>query len=264
MSQGYWHWYQSTHWTHPLVDTLANCFIIPTAVKLIVPRKMVCHVLHLTIKRIWTLIIIPIVTVSVNFSAPSDYLEPSQWSSACCGFCLLFTLAQNSGVRNWEQTSSLTTEMTHSTFCKQSDQVDLQRLRDSPLESRHTYISVSLFKSPYMPTTAFHLQGNRRRQSPRLLYSFPSRHSAPSQSWPFNDFTSFLWKPRCMVGNWQIWSPAGELHYRSFDRACLDVFPLFACHCFAGRTEPLIQSTGDRVSTFRAISDPRIVNHNEQ
>ena len=136
--------------------------------------------------------LLPLITWSFRSEAVHDRV---------CGFCLLLTLAQNSGVRNWEQTSSLTTEMTHSTFCKYSDQVHLQRLRDSPLESRHTHISISLFKSPYMPTTAFDLQGNRRRQSPRLLYSFPSRHSAPSQSWQFNDFTSFLWKPRCMVGN---------------------------------------------------------------
>lgn len=33
------------------------------------------------------------------------------------------------------------------------------------------------------------------------LYSFPSRHSAPSQNWQFNDFTSFLWNSQCTAGN---------------------------------------------------------------
>lgn len=42
------------------------------------------------------------------------------------------------------------------------------------------------------------------------------------------------------------------------------ILSLFPCHCIAGREKPLIQSTKDRISTFRVILDPRIVNHNEQ
>lgn len=143
----------------------------------------------------------------------------------------------------------------------------LHRLRELALEAWPTHISLSFFKSPYIATSAYYSQGTticrQNHSSQRVLYSFPSCHSAPSQNWQFNDFTSFLWNSQCTVGNDRF-----EVQQESYIIEGLTgpgwIFSLFPCHCIAGREKPLIQSTGDRISTFRVILDPRIVNHNEQ
>lgn len=65
------------------------------------------------------MLIITTVTVSVNFLLSLITWSLHDEAVHDRGFGLLLTSAQNSG----EQTSSLTTEMTYSTFCKHSDQV---------------------------------------------------------------------------------------------------------------------------------------------
>lgn len=106
------------------------------------------------------------VTVSVNSLLPliTRSLHGEAVRDRVRGFCPLLTLAQSSGGRSREQTSSLTTEMTHSTFRKHSDQAHV-----TPPEGvgtgGMTRISASFFKSPYMTTSAQYSQGTTHRQN---------------------------------------------------------------------------------------------------
>lgn len=71
------------------------------------------------------MMIIATVTVSVKFLLALITWIPHDEAvhHHACGFRLLLTSAQNSGTGTKSRASSLTTEMTHSTFCKYSDQV---------------------------------------------------------------------------------------------------------------------------------------------
>lgn len=146
-------------------------------------------------------------------------------------------------------------------FANTAIRFTLHHLWELALDSRHTRSVI-----PHTATSAYYSQGTKCRRNhsaQRVLYSFPSRHSAPSQNWQFNDFTSFLWNSQCTVGNDRF-----EVQQESYIIEGLTgpgwVLSFSSCHCSAGREKPLIQSTGDRISTLRVILNRHIVNHNKQ